>query len=159
MQAEGVRGATAVMNFEHRSNTLQRMSTCLFRSINSACSHTTCLSSHAHVPEPLKAARPRVARRWGEVSYKHVPSKYTHIYDKTSGSSGTTLSDSRPTYPDSVADGKGQESRIPAQTLLLHELLFQGHRAAQLGALRTQIVFASAYPSQVHWQSARHYGM
>jgi len=37
----------------------------------------TPLRAAARVPEPLMAAR-----RWGDVSYKHVPSKFMHINGK-----------------------------------------------------------------------------
>ncbi len=72
----------------------------------------TPLRAAARVPEPLMAAR-----RWGDVSYKHVPSKCMHINSKHFIKHDAERFEA---YLDSVADGK---AKISGATLLPHELL------------------------------------
>ncbi|KAI0262261.1 hypothetical protein BGY98DRAFT_1092197 [Russula aff. rugulosa BPL654] len=72
----------------------------------------TPLRASAHVPEPLMAAR-----RWNEISYKHVASKCMHINSKRFLEHDTERFEA---YLDSVADGK---ANISGATLLPHELL------------------------------------
>jgi len=72
----------------------------------------TPLRAAARVPSPLMAAR-----RWGDVSYKHVPSKCMHINGKHFIKHDTEQFEA---YLDSVAEGK---AKISGVTLLPHELL------------------------------------
>jgi hypothetical protein len=72
----------------------------------------TPLRAAARVPEPLMAAR-----RWGDVSYKHVPSKCMHINGKHFINHDTERFEA---YLDRVAEGK---AKISGATLLPHELL------------------------------------
>jgi len=72
----------------------------------------TPLRAVARVPEPLMAVR-----RWGDVSYKHVPSKCMHINGKHFIKHDTERFEG---YLDSVAEGK---AKISGATLLPHELL------------------------------------
>ena len=72
----------------------------------------TPLRAAARVPEPLMTAR-----RWGDVSYKHVPSKSMHINGKHFIKHDTERFEA---YLDSVAEGK---AKISGATLLPHELL------------------------------------
>jgi hypothetical protein len=72
----------------------------------------TPLRASAHIPEPLMAAR-----RWNEVSYKHVASKCMHINSKHFIKHDAERFEA---YLDSVADGK---AKISGATLLPHELL------------------------------------
>jgi hypothetical protein len=72
----------------------------------------TPLRASAHVPEPLMAAR-----RWNEVSYKHVASKCMHINSKHFLEHDAERFEA---YLDSVAEGK---AKISGATLLPHELL------------------------------------
>jgi len=72
----------------------------------------TPLRAAARVPEPLMAAR-----RWGDVSYKHAPSKCIHINGKHFTKHDTEQFEA---YLDSVAESK---AKISGATLLPHELL------------------------------------
>ena len=72
----------------------------------------TPLRAAARVPEPLMTAR-----RWGDVSYKHVPSKCMHINGKHFIRHDTERFEA---YLDNVAEGK---AKISGATLLPHELL------------------------------------
>jgi len=72
----------------------------------------TPLRAAARVPEPLMTAR-----RWGDVSYKHVPSKCMHINGKHFLRNDTERFEA---YLDDVAEGK---AKISGATLLPHELL------------------------------------
>lgn len=72
----------------------------------------TPLRASSRVPEPLMAAR-----RWGEVSYKHVPSKCMHINSKNFFKHDGQRFDA---YLESVAEGK---VKISGATLLPHELV------------------------------------
>ncbi|KAH9975635.1 hypothetical protein BJV74DRAFT_967795 [Russula compacta] len=72
----------------------------------------TPLRAATRVPEPLMAAR-----RWGEVSYRHVASQCMHINSKHFIKHDTERFEA---YLDSVADGK---AKISGATLLPHELL------------------------------------
>jgi hypothetical protein len=72
----------------------------------------TPLRAAARVPEPLMAAR-----RWGDVSYKHVASKCMHINSKHFIKHDAERFEA---YLDSVAAGK---AKISGATLLPHELL------------------------------------
>ncbi|KAI9464967.1 hypothetical protein BJY52DRAFT_1184014 [Lactarius psammicola] len=72
----------------------------------------TPLRASSRVPEPLMAAR-----RWGEVSYKHVPSKCMHVNTKNFFKHDGQRFDA---YLESVAEGKVQ---ISGATLLPHELV------------------------------------
>ncbi|KAH9969826.1 hypothetical protein BC827DRAFT_36870 [Russula dissimulans] len=72
----------------------------------------TPLRATARVPEPVMAAR-----RWSEVSYRHVASKCMHINSKQFLKHDTERFEA---YLDSVADGK---AKISGATLLPHELL------------------------------------
>lgn len=72
----------------------------------------TPLRAATRVPEPLMAAR-----RWGDVSYRHVASQCMHINSKHFIKHDTERFES---YLDSVADGK---AKISGATLLPHELL------------------------------------
>jgi len=72
----------------------------------------TPLRAAARVPEPLMAVR-----RWGDVLYKHVPSKCMHINGKHFIKHDTERFEG---YLDSVAEGKAKISGAP---LLLRELL------------------------------------
>ncbi|KAI9443399.1 hypothetical protein H4582DRAFT_1190106 [Lactarius indigo] len=72
----------------------------------------TPLRASSRVPEPLMAAR-----RWGDVSYKHVPSKCMHINSKNFFKNDGQRFDA---YLESVAEGKVQ---ISGATLLPHELV------------------------------------
>jgi hypothetical protein len=72
----------------------------------------TPLRASAHVPEPIMAAR-----RWHEISYKHVASKCMHIKSKQFFEHDTERFEA---YLDNVADGK---AKISGATLLPHELL------------------------------------
>ena len=72
----------------------------------------TPLRAAARVPEPLMAAR-----RWGDVSYKHVPSKCMHSNAKHFIKHDIERFEA---YLDSVAEGK---AKISGATLLPHELL------------------------------------
>jgi Domain of unknown function (DUF2828) len=72
----------------------------------------TPLRATAHIPEPLMATR-----RWGEVSYKHVPSKCMHINSKHFiKQDGERFN----AYLVSIAQGN---AKISGATLLPHELL------------------------------------
>ena len=72
----------------------------------------TPLRAAARVPEPLMAAR-----RWGEISYKHVPSKCMHINSKSFFKHDEQRFDA---FLESVTDGK---VKISGATLLPHELV------------------------------------
>jgi len=72
----------------------------------------TPLRAAARVPEPLMTAC-----RWGDVSYKHVPSNCMHINGKHFIQHDTERFEG---YPDSVAEGK---AKISGVMLLPHELL------------------------------------
>lgn len=72
----------------------------------------TPLRASSRVPEPLMAAR-----RWGDVSYKHIPSKCMHINSKNFFKRDGQRFDA---YLESVAEGKVQ---ISGATLLPHELV------------------------------------
>jgi hypothetical protein len=72
----------------------------------------TPLRASSHVTEPLMTAR-----RWGEVSYKHVPSKCMHINSKNFFKHDGQRFDA---FLESVTEGKVQ---ISGATLLPHELV------------------------------------
>ncbi|KAH9002791.1 hypothetical protein EDB86DRAFT_3063296 [Lactarius hatsudake] len=72
----------------------------------------TPLRASSRVPEPLMAAR-----RWGDVSYKHVPSKCMHVNSKNFFKHDGQRFDA---YLENVAEGKVQ---ISGATLLPHELV------------------------------------
>ena len=72
----------------------------------------TPLRAVAHVTEPLMSAR-----RWGEISYKHVPSKCMHINSKSFFKHDEQRFDA---FLESVTEGKVQ---ISGATLLPHELV------------------------------------
>ena len=72
----------------------------------------TPLRASSHVTEPLMTAR-----RWGEVSYKHVPSKCMHINSKHFFKYDGQRFDA---FLESVTEGKVQ---ISGATLLPHELV------------------------------------
>jgi hypothetical protein len=72
----------------------------------------TPLRAASHIPEPLMAMR-----RWGDISYKHVPSKCMHINSKNFLKHDEQRFDA---YLESVVGG---EAQISGATLLPHELV------------------------------------
>jgi hypothetical protein len=72
----------------------------------------TPLRAASHIPEPLMAMR-----RWGDISYKHVPSKCMHINSKNFLKHDEQRFDA---YLESVVGG---EAQISGATLFPHELV------------------------------------
>ena len=85
----------------------------------------TPLRAASRVPEPLMAAR-----RWGEISYKHVPSKCMHINSKNFFKHDSQRFDA---YLESVAEGKVQ---ISGATLLPHQLVAKAIASTEFGTMR-----------------------
>jgi hypothetical protein len=114
----------------------------------------TPLRASAHVPEPLMAAR-----RWNEVSYKHVSSKCMHINSKHFLERDAERFEA---YLDSVADGK---AKISGATLLPHELLakavsslnsdseYTKGRSSVMPCLRTHIARREAQVINAQWDA------
>jgi Domain of unknown function (DUF2828) len=107
----------------------------------------TPLRATARVPEPLMAAR-----RWGDVSYKHVPSKCMNINSRHFIKHDTERFEA---YLDSVAEGK---AKISGATLLPHELLTKAllprrfeHKEAPM--LRARIAKREAQVVDAQWDT------
>ncbi|KAF8500781.1 hypothetical protein F5888DRAFT_1793214 [Russula emetica] len=112
----------------------------------------TPLRASAHVPEPLMAAR-----RWNEVSYKHVASKCMHINSKHFLEHDAERFEA---YLDSVAEGK---AKISGATLLPHELLAKAvsslnseyvqDGSSAMPTLRTRIAKREAQVINAQWDA------
>ena len=108
----------------------------------------TPLRASAHVPEPLMAAR-----RWNEVSYKHVASKCMHINSKHFLKHDAERFEA---YLDSVADGK---AKISGATLLPHDLLAKAvkleydHVYGRSSTLRARIAKREAQVIDAQWDA------
>jgi hypothetical protein len=114
----------------------------------------TPLRAAAHIQEPLMATR-----RWGEVSYKHVPSKCMHIDSKHFIKHDGERFDA---YLVSVAKGK---AKISGGTLLPHELLAKaiaplgfkqrgkGELSSVAAAIRMRIATLEAQVISAQWDA------
>ncbi len=107
----------------------------------------TPLRASAHVPEPLMAAR-----RWNEISYKHVASRCMYINSKRFLKHDTERFEA---YLDSVADGK---SKISGATLLPHMLLAKAVASPSLrhirsGSLRARIAKRETQVIDAQWDA------
>ncbi|KAH9038364.1 hypothetical protein EDB85DRAFT_1860689 [Lactarius pseudohatsudake] len=106
----------------------------------------TPLRASSRVPEPLMAAR-----RWGDVSYKNVPSKCMHINSKNFFKHDEQRFDA---YLESVAEGKVQ---ISGATLLPHELVAKAiaptvHNSVPTG-FRSRVARREAQVADAQWNT------